>query len=175
MNLQPTTLKNEMVQMYPLQMTDFEELFQVASDELLWEQHPNKNRYKREVFQVFFDGAITSKGAFLVRDSKTSECIGSSRFYDYDPDSNTVLIGYTFIGRKFWGKNFNNAIKSLMLNYAFQYVDAVCFHIGSTNFRSQKAILKIGAEKIDEDLVAYYGETPKLNYIYKITKNTWIK
>lgn len=169
-NLQPSHLQNELLKLIPLQETDFEELFSVASDQLLWEQHPNKLRYQRDVFQNFFQGAIESKGAFFIRETQTNEPIGSSRFYDFNPDDSSVLIGYTFIGRKFWGKGYNKALKKLMIDFAFQYVNTVYFHIGATNFRSQKAIEKIGAVKIDEFEVEYYGEDSKLNYIYRINK-----
>lgn len=81
---QPKNLQNELIQLIPLKENHFEELYEVANDELLWEQHPNKLRYKRDVFQNFFDGAVLSKGAFLVRDKNTNKVVGSSRFYDYD-------------------------------------------------------------------------------------------
>lgn len=169
-NLQPTHLQNKLIKLVPLQDSDFDEIYSVANDELLWEQHPNKLRYQKDVFQTFFEGAMQSKGAFFIRDSKTNEPIGSSRFYDYNTKENAILIGYTFIGRKFWAKGYNSSLKKLMLDYAFQYVDVVYFHIGATNFRSQKAIEKIGAVKIDEFEVEYFGEESKLNYIYKISK-----
>jgi RimJ/RimL family protein N-acetyltransferase len=98
---QPRHLENELIKLVPLNENDFEELYAVASDKLIWEQHPNKLRYQKEVFQNFFEGAIESKGAFFVRDAKTNEPIGSSRFYDYNENEKSVLIGYTFIGRKF--------------------------------------------------------------------------
>ena len=169
-DIQPFHLQNQFIKLVPLQETDFEELYSVANDELLWEQHPNKLRYQRDYFQNFFQGAMQSKGAFFIRDAQTNEPIGSSRFYDYNEKDNSILIGYTFIGRKFWAKGYNNALKKLMLDYAFQHVDKVYFHIGATNFRSQKAIEKIGAIKIDEFEVEYFGEEPKLNYIYQISK-----
>jgi RimJ/RimL family protein N-acetyltransferase len=97
--------------------------------------------------------------------------IGSSRFYDYNESDNSVLIGYTFIGRKFWGNGYNKALKKIMLDYAFQHVDKVYFHIGAFNLRSQKAIEKIGAVKVDEFEVEYYGEDSKLNFVYLIQKN----
>ncbi|HLP63388.1 GNAT family N-acetyltransferase [Flavobacterium sp.] len=167
-NLQPEHLKTDLIQLFPLQENDFEELYRVASDPLVWEQHPNKLRYQREVFQNFFEGAMQSKGAFLVRDAQTNEVVGSSRFYDFDENDNSILIGYTFIGRKFWGNGYNKALKKLMLDYAFQFVDTVYFHIGAQNFRSQKAIEKIGATKVGEQEVEYFGEDSKLNYIYQI-------
>lgn len=170
-NLQPEHLKTDLIELYPLQQSDFEDLYNVASDPLVWEQHPNKLRYQREVFQNFFEGAMQSKGAFLVRDTQTNEVVGSSRFYDYDENNHSILIGYTFIGRKFWGNGYNAALKKLMLDYAFQFVDKVYFHIGAQNFRSQKAIEKIGAQKIGEQEVEYFGEDSKLNYIYQINKS----
>jgi len=168
--LQPENLENEIIKLVPLNENDFEELYAVANDELLWEQHPNKLRYQQDVFQIFFEGAIVSKGAFIIRDSKTNEAIGTSRYYDYNEKENSILIGYTFIGRKFWGNNYNKVLKKMMLDYAFQYVDKVYFHIGAQNIRSQKAIAKIGAVKVDEFEVEYYGEPLKLNFIYIINK-----
>ena len=169
-DLQPTTLSNDSVILIALKETDFDQLFTVASDPLIWEQHPNKLRYQKDVFQNFFIGAIESKGAFLIQDAKTKEVIGSTRFYDFDQNDNSVLIGYTFMGRKFWGTGINAIVKQMLLDYAFQFVDKVCFHVGTTNFRSQKAMEKLGAIKIAEQEVAYFGEDSKLNYIYTINK-----
>lgn len=168
-NLQPT-LENEFVKIQPLQESDFERLYAVACDPLIWEQHPNKDRYKREVFENFFKGAIESGGAFLVFDKQTNEVIGSSRYYDYNPLNKSVLIGYTFFARSHWGSKYNPALKNLMLQYAFKFVDYVIFHIGANNIRSQKAIERLGAIKIDELEVKYYGEESKLNFVYEIRK-----
>lgn len=49
-----TVLENGQYQLIPLQQGDFEPLYEVASDPEVWKQHPNKDRYKREVFEVFF-------------------------------------------------------------------------------------------------------------------------
>jgi RimJ/RimL family protein N-acetyltransferase len=173
-NLQPT-LENEFVKIQPLRESDFETLYTVASDSLIWEQHPNKDRYKREVFEIFFKGAIESGGAFLVFDKQTGEAIGSSRFYDYCEENKSVLIGYTFFARSHWGSKYNPALKNLMIQYAFQFIDSVIFHIGANNIRSQKAIERLGATKIDEIEVKYYGEESKLNFVYDIKKGDWQK
>ncbi|MCG2610572.1 GNAT family N-acetyltransferase [Flavobacterium sp. SM15] len=173
MNLQPV-LENETVKLIPLQESDFETLYHVASDPLIWEQHPNKDRYKREVFQNFFKGALESKGAFKIIDKTSEEVIGSTRFYDYNQPNKSILIGYTFYGRQYWGSTYNPEVKKLMLNYAFQFVDQVFFHIGAHNFRSQKAIERLGAVKTREIDVAYHGEPEKLNFEYLIEKHLWI-
>ncbi|HWY12743.1 MAG TPA: GNAT family N-acetyltransferase [Bacteroidia bacterium] len=168
--LQPT-LQNEFVKLVPLKEADFEILYKAASDPLIWEQHPNKKRWQREVFQNFFKGAIESKGAFIIYDAKTNEVIGSSRFYDWSEEKSNISIGYTFYVRSHWGGKYNPSAKHLMMEHAFKYVDSVIFHIGADNIRSQKAIERLGAKKIAEEEMAYYGEDTKLNFIYEINKN----
>ena len=167
--LQPL-LENEFVKLVPLKEEDFEILYKAASDPLIWEQHPNKNRWQREVFQNFFKGAMESKGAFIIYNTKTNEVIGSSRFYDWNEEKSNVSIGYTFYTRSHWGGKYNPSAKQLMIQHAFKYVDAVIFHIGADNIRSQKAIERLGAKKIAEEEMAYYGEDTKLNFVYEIGK-----
>ena len=158
MHLHPT-LTNELIQIVPLKESDFDELFAVASDELLWEQHPEKDRYKKEVFQSFFHLAIESKSAFKVIDVKTGDTIGSSRYYDFKEIQKSVAIGYTFISRKYWGTPYNRALKDLMINFAFQFVENIIFHVGDTNFRSQKAVEKLGALHTETLFVVENGRT----------------
>jgi RimJ/RimL family protein N-acetyltransferase len=144
-DLQPI-LKGTLVQLRPLVVEDFETLYATASDPLLWEQHPEPLRYRRDVFQKFFDGAITSKGAFAAVERTSGRMIGSSRYYDYNPAQREVKIGYTFVAREFWGAGYNPEMKKLMLEHAFRHVDRVLFEIGETNIRSQTAIRRIGAK-----------------------------
>jgi len=171
-DLQPT-LENDILRLEPLSPTHFEALYKVASDPLIWEQHPQPDRYKREVFQNYFEGAILSGGALLIRKIETNEIIGATRFYDYNPSKNSILIGYTFYGRMYWGTNYNKAVKGMMLDYAFKFVDEVYFHIGSKNIRSQIAIERLGAIKVEELLIAYHGEVATLNFVFRIEKSLW--
>lgn len=172
-NLQPM-LNNDLIKIVPLKEEDFEALFEVASDPLVWEQHPNKDRYQLSVFRNFFKGAIESKGAFIVYEKATDKVIGSSRFYELNEENRSVAVGYTFIGRDYWGKGFNRALKTLMFDYAFEHVDKIILHIGATNFRSQKATEKLGAKKMKEVEVAYYGEAVKTNFEYQIDQEDWV-
>jgi RimJ/RimL family protein N-acetyltransferase len=172
--LQPS-LQNEFIKIEPLLSTDFERLYQVASDPLIWEQHPNKERYQREVFKTFFEGAIESGGAFLVFNNINGELIGSSRYYEYFPAEQSIAIGYTFISRSHWGGTYNPALKKLMLDHAFRFVDNVIFHIGVNNVRSQKAIEKLGAEKLRVEEMKYHGEQLIPNFVYRIKKENWVK
>jgi RimJ/RimL family protein N-acetyltransferase len=168
-NLQPELLENNQIKMIPLKEADFEILFAVASDPEIWEQHPSKNRYQKEVFLLYFDGAVESKSAFLVYDRATNELIGSTRYYDYDLENSKIAIGFTFLAKKYWGGNHNKAMKQLLIDYAFQQVDTIVFHIGETNIRSQKAVSKIGAAKVGAmDL----NNTP--HFEYHILKKDWV-
>ncbi|RAK35968.1 GNAT family N-acetyltransferase [Chitinophaga ginsengisegetis] len=171
-NTQPI-LENDKVILYPLEEKDFEALYTVASDPEIWRQHPNQDRWKREVFQVFFDGAMQSKGAFKIVDKATGNIIGSTRIYNYDEQDNSLFIGYTFYATSCWGKGINQSVKAIMLDYVFQFVSKVYFHIGANNIRSQIAIGRIGAEKIAEEEVTYFGEAPRLNFVYEISKENW--
>ena len=170
-----TTLQNDLIIATPLQTDNFDRLYAAASDPLIWEQHPNKNRWQKEAFENYFKGAILSGGAFLVSDAQSGEIIGSSRYSDFIPETNTVSIGYTFFIKRCWGVGYNYALKQLMLDHIFQFVDNVTFFVGAVNKRSQISIERFGAIKIGEKETSYYGESPKLDYVYCITKVDWLK
>lgn len=142
-DLQPT-LVGELLELRPLKAEDFDALFAAASDPLVWEQHPDSDRWKPEVFRKFFDGAMASGGAFAVIDRRDGGVIGSSRYWGYDETASEVEIGWTFLARSHWGGAFNGEMKRLMLDHAFRFVELVVFMIGPDNFRSQRAIQKIG-------------------------------
>jgi len=168
MNRQPV-LQDKDVILTPLRPEEFEELLAVANDPLIWEQHPNPDRWKRDVFQTYFDGALASGGAFMIRDKTSGKAIGCTRFYDHDPLFSEVKIGYTFFSRDRWGTGTNHRVKRLMMDHAFQFVNNVIFHVGAQNLRSRIAMERLGAELIGEQEVAYFGEPPKMNVVYRIT------
>lgn len=146
-DLQPT-LQGELLDLRPLRAEDFDSLFAVASDPLIWEQHPANDRYKPEVFRAFFDEGLASGGALIATDKKDGRVIGSSRFHGYNPEQSEVEIGWTFLARKYWGGVFNGEMKQLMISHAFKFVNRVVFLIGEENRRSQKAVEKIGAVRL---------------------------
>ena len=132
--LQPI-LKSEILEVRPLRADDWKELYAIASDPLLWEQHPNSDRYKPDVFRKFFDEALASGGAFVVLDRKTGRVIGSSRFACYDLVRSEIEIGWTFLARAYWGGHYNGEMKRLMLSHAFRFVNHVVLLIAPTNIR----------------------------------------
>ena len=163
-DLQPTLI-GDLVTLRPLRPDDLDELYAVASDPLIWEQHPESDRYKREVFEKFFLGAMESGGALTVLDIAGNKVIGSSRYFGHDEAKREIEIGWTFLARSHWGGRYNGEMKRLMLGHAFRFVDSVVFLIGPTNFRSQRAIKRIGASRDGSRLNALGYES----FVYRIT------
>jgi RimJ/RimL family protein N-acetyltransferase len=143
-DLQPH-LTGKLVELRPLLLEDFAALRAAASDPLIWEQHPESDRWKPDVFQRYFDGAIESKGAFAIVDRRSGRIIGSTRYCNLDPAASEVEIGWTFLERAYWGGDYNGEVKSMMLAHAFRFVDRVVFVVGAHNQRSRRALEKIGA------------------------------
>jgi RimJ/RimL family protein N-acetyltransferase len=168
-DLQPH-LKSELIELRPLTPNDWDELFAVASDRLIWEQHPERDRYKEDVFRVFFEEALDSGGAFVIIDRKTQRIIGSTRFYGFDPKKSEIEIGWTFLARRYWGGQYNAEMKLLLLNHAFQFVESVVFFVGEDNVRSQKAMEKVGAIKVGTATRTYGDHPPARNLKYVMRK-----
>lgn len=167
-DLQPV-LQGPALTLRPLQPDDFETLYAAASDPLIWLQNPQPTRYQRDVFRTVFDSGIESQGALAVIDRSSGTMIGTSRYYDWAPDTREIAIGYTFLARSHWGGATNAEMKRLMLEHIFQWADTVWFHIGVNNWRSRKAIEKVGG------VLSHYGERMQGEKIvpytyYKITK-----
>jgi RimJ/RimL family protein N-acetyltransferase len=142
-DLQPI-LKGELLLLRPLRPEDFDDLYAVASDPLIWEQHPVKDHYKEEVFKEFFREALESGGALIAIDSLDGRVIGSSRFWGYDKEKSAIEIGWTFLAKSHWGGIYNREMKHLMLRHAFKFVHSVVFLVGPQNWRSRRAMEKIG-------------------------------
>jgi RimJ/RimL family protein N-acetyltransferase len=138
-------LQGPLVTLRPLSPADHDELFAVAADPLIWEQHPDKTRSQPAGFDAFFRQALDSGGALLALETASGQVIGSSRFHGYDEAADEVEIGWTFLARSHWGGQYNREMKRLMLAHAFRYVGRVVFLIDPANYRSQRATEKIGA------------------------------
>jgi RimJ/RimL family protein N-acetyltransferase len=168
-DLQPT-LQGELLELRPLHEEDFDALYAVASDPFVWEQHPQRDRYKEEVFREFFRSGMDSGGALVAIDSKTHTIIGSSRFQRINRRTKyDIEIGWTFLARAYWGGSYNGEMKRLMLEHAFQFVDRVLFYIGSRNIRSQKAIEKIGGIR----LAWKTDDNNEVSFIYEIRRTSF--
>jgi N-acetyltransferase len=149
---------------------DFNDLYAVASDPLIWEQHPIKDRYKEQVFKGFFREALESGGALIAIDSKDGQVIGSSRFHGFDKEKSEIEIGWTFLARSHWGGIYNREMKQLMLGHAFKFVKSVVFLVGPQNVRSQRAMEKIGGVRLGSKR----DGTGRESFVYQINASTFL-
>jgi RimJ/RimL family protein N-acetyltransferase len=147
-NLQPH-LVGELLELRPLSVDDWENLFAAAADPMIWKLHPSHDRYEEEVFREYFQQALESAGALVAVDRGTQKIIGSSRYFWHGPEPSELEIGWTFLVRSHWGGVYNGEMKRLMLDHAFTFVDHVIFLVGTTNLRSRKAVEKIGGVLTD--------------------------
>lgn len=170
--LRVETLEDGIVKLKLLKKSDFETLFDVASDPEVWLEHPIKDRYKREVFQIYFDQALSASAAFLIIDKTTDKVVGCTMFHDYNSIDSSVAIGFTFLSRQYWGSGFNRYSKKIMLEFAFKLVNKVFFYIGENNIRPQFAVKKLGAI-LDGKVDYTHGERKIETLRYVIWKGFW--
>lgn len=170
--LQPH-LKGTTLLVSPLQESDREPLYEMAQDPTLWEQHPDRYRYRRDRYEVFFDGAMASGGALIARRHDTGQVVAASRYYEWNSYAQEVAIGYTVIRKSHWGDGTNTELKHLMLNHAFTWANAVWFHVAADNYRSRRAVEKLGAENAFEGEKEMAGIAVPYVY-YRIVRELWL-
>ena len=167
------TLVGATIELRPLRADDWDALFAVASDPLIWVGHPACDRYQAPVFRAFFDDGMKSGGALAVVDRASGAIIGTSRYYAREPGMRGIEIGWTFLARSHWGGATNREMKRLMIAHALAHVEAVEFRIGETNARSRRAIAKIGAVLTDRFEVYDQSGKQIRHLIYEIDRENF--
>lgn len=165
-------LEGERIALRPLRADDWDALYAVASDPLIWEQHPAHDRWQEPVFRAFFDDALANTGALAITDKASGAVIGSSRYQGLDEaGGGSVEIGWTFLARSHWGGAVNREVKRLMLAHALASVAQCRFVVGETNHRSRRAMEKIGATLTDHrEVRAMAGGALLAHITYLITR-----
>ncbi|MGI9325518.1 MAG: GNAT family N-acetyltransferase [Pseudomonadales bacterium] len=167
------TLHGEQVIIRPIVASDWQGMFEAAADPQIWALHPVSDRYKAPVFRDFFDGAMESGSAFSIVDSRSGKIIGSSRYHGLAAALSEVEIGWTFLSRQYWGGQWNREMKELMLAHAFGYVESVIFLVGETNWRSQRAMEKIGGIRRKDLVQRVLNDRASAHIVYEITKGAF--
>lgn len=163
------TLHGATVTLSPLRAGDWDALFAVAADPLIWEVHPAHDRWQEPVFRRFFADAMASGGCLVVRDRATGAVIGSSRYDRSRVEPGEVEIGWTFLARAYWGGATNREIKTLMIDHALNWFDTVVFYVGATNLRSRRAMEKIGGELLPGRTIDFdMAGVPTSHVVYAI-------
>ena len=173
MNRQPT-LTGERLLLRPLRPDDWDALYAVASDSLIWQLHPAHDRWQEPVFRAYFANALAHGGAVAVIDRASGAIVGSSRWQGHDPaKGGSVEIGWTFLARSHWGGSVNRELKRLMLAHAFEAVTRVDFRVGASNLRSRRAMEKIGGRLSDRVEHVEMAGAKVDHVIYEITREAF--
>jgi RimJ/RimL family protein N-acetyltransferase len=173
-NLQPRLI-GALAELAPMRAEDWDEMYAVGCDPLIWAVHPAPTRYQHDAFRAFFDAGLACSGAFAIRDRTSGAIIGSSRYFGHDAAAREIEIGWTFLARAYWGGAYNREIKRLMIGHAFTFVDTVIFRVGAANWRSRRAMEKIGGilrpGTIETD-PGGMGGPPVTHVVYEIGNRT---
>ncbi len=173
MERQPT-LAGEHLLLRPLREADWDALYAIAADRLIWELHPAHDRWQEPVFRAYFADAMEQGGALVVIDRASGAMIGGSRMQFYDPaDGGSIEIGWTFLARSHWGGRYNREMKRLMLAYALGSVERVKFRVGEDNLRSRRAMEKIGGQLTDETTITERAGRGVVHVTYEITRESF--
>ena len=144
-------LENERVLLRPLSFQDKEHLlpFSIHEPEL-W-QYSLVSGSGEENLKRYIDLALSKRAEkdsypFIVFDKKTNQYAGSTRFYDIQPQHNTLQLGYTWYGKQFQGTGLNKHCKFLLLQFAFETIGVarVEFRADNNNQKSIAAMKSIG-------------------------------
>jgi RimJ/RimL family protein N-acetyltransferase len=166
---QPTLTGNR-VALRPARLEDWDALYAIASDPLIWEVHPAHDRWQEPVFRAYFDAGLASGGMLAITDAQTGALIGSSRYDFGRGEPGEVEIGWTFLARDQWGGGYNAEMKRLMIGHALASVDRVIFLVGENNIRSRRAMEKIGGRLTDRVHRADMAGRAVVHVIYAIDR-----
>jgi RimJ/RimL family protein N-acetyltransferase len=164
------TLTHPRLHLRPLRQEDWDGLFAVARDPLVWSQHPASDRWQQDVFRRFFEQALQGGGALVAIDPAHGGIIGSSRYDLERAGAGEMEIGWTFLARRYWGGAANALMKRLMLEHAFRYVERVIFVVGEHNLRSRRAMEKIGGQ-LTERIIEMPGSSQGRHVVYAIARD----
>jgi RimJ/RimL family protein N-acetyltransferase len=148
-----SALEGHGVRLEPLSKEHEQGLKKAAADGQLWELFftsvPEPDLTKKYVEDALKGQERGDMLPWAVRDLKSGELVGSTRYHDIVPVADRVEIGYTWYAARCQRSHVNTACKLLLFGNAFEKIGCkvVGLRTDNFNFRSQKAIEALGAKK----------------------------
>ncbi|HJQ19242.1 MAG TPA: GNAT family protein [Gemmatimonadaceae bacterium] len=151
--LAPITLEGHGMRLEPLTMGHADALRSAASDGKLWElwftsvpEPANTERYIEQALQGQKEGHMLP---WAVRELETNGIVGTTRYHDIMASIDRVEIGWTWYAQTWQRSHVNTACKLLLMTHAFETLGCkvVGLRTDNFNFRSQRAIERLGAKK----------------------------
>ena len=174
-------LKGKFLSLLPIENLHLENLYEIAKNRAIWEFYPVDCSLK-ETFKSEFEKALIAlqngtQYPFVIVENKTEKMIGSTRFLDISDEDKRIEIGWTWLHPDYWSSGYNYECKYLMLEYCFETLkfNRVQLKTNENNFRSRKAIEKIGAMyegTLRKDRMQQSG-IPRNTAYYSIINSEW--
>lgn len=174
-------LENETVLLRPLAKVDVQGILEAVNFPEIW-LHMSTAMENIEDVNGFVDNALAIKEKktefpFVIVDKESGQIIGSTRFMDIDDKHKRLEIGTTWLIPAYWRTAINTNCKYLLLQYCFEILNfqRVQIKTDHENYRSQKAIERIGAIKegvLRNHMIRKDG-TIRHTVMYSITKEDW--
>ena len=145
--------EGEKVKLVPLEKSHKAGLLKAAADGKLWELWFTSVP-SAETIDNYIEHALNQKQngtefPFVVLDKNNGDIIGSTRYYNVQPEHRRLEIGYTWYAKKYQRTGVNTECKYLLLQYAFENLNciAVQFLTNWYNLPSRAAIARLGAKQ----------------------------
>lgn len=175
------SLEGEHVRLIPLEKKHKEDLLKAASDGNLWElwftSVPSEKTIEQYINRALDQKEKGLEYPFVVVEKSAGKIIGSTRYYNIQPEHRRLEIGYTWYAKTFQRTGVNTECKYLLLQYAFETLNciAVQFMTDSHNERSRAAIARIGAKQ--DGVLRHHrlntNGTYRDSVVFSITDNEW--
>ena len=145
------TLTHQLVTLEQLSLGHAEALSESVGDLWqIWYTHiPSPDEMSAEIERRLSLQQKGSMAPFAVIDTKTNRAVGMTTYMNIDEPNRRVEIGSTWISEGVQRSGLNQAMKLLMLSYAFEELNciAVEFRTHSQNLQSRTAIAGLGAKQ----------------------------
>jgi len=180
-SLSPVTLEGHGVRLEPLTIAHEAGIRAAGADgklyELWYTAVPAPDQVAQYIAAANEGMAAGHMLPWAVRDARSGDVIGSTRYHDIVPAVDRVEIGYTFYAQRYQRSHVNTACKLLLLTHAFETVgcEVVGLRTDNFNFRSQRAIEAIGAKRdgVIRHHAARRDGTVRDTWIYSILLDEW--
>lgn len=152
-SLAPIRLEDDYVVLEPLSLEHAPALESAAADGELWKlwytSAPAPGEAAAYIAKALAGQAAGVMLPFAVREQRTGEIVGTTRFYDFVPELPRIAIGYTWYAKRWQKSHLNTACKRLLFQHAFESLDCVAveLHTDHRNLDSQRAIERLGARR----------------------------
>ncbi|WP_328338878.1 bifunctional pyridoxamine 5'-phosphate oxidase family protein/GNAT family N-acetyltransferase [Micromonospora sp. NBC_00421] len=179
---EPVPMRGAHVLLEPLALAHADELFAATAEPEVWAHLGRPLPADPAAMRAIVATALAARQRgervpWVQRCPRTGAVVGTTSFYEVDPERRSVAIGYTWLGRPWWRSGVNTETKLLLLGRAFDELGAVrvVWHTDLRNTRSQAAIERLGAAR--EGVLRMHRQRPDGSWRdtvqYAMTINEW--